>query len=60
MKAEPDKDDPRFTIGLLYDLGEVLKRHGYTSDTTAEGASAYMLAALELARAFEHGKASTR
>ena len=25
----PDEEDPRFTFGLILDVAEVLKRHGY-------------------------------
>lgn len=27
--ASPDRDDPRFTFGLVLDVAEVLEAHGY-------------------------------
>lgn len=50
---EQAPSDPRFTGGLLNDLCDVLKVHGYMAPQDTKSYSAFTVAALELANAYE-------
>ena len=51
--STPPIDDPRFTMGLLVDIREVLRKHGYSESTDASAHGDVLVDLRNLALHFE-------
>lgn len=54
MTSSHTESDPRFSLGLIADVRDVLKKHGYGESTDDAVYGRFLADLLQLVRGFEH------